>query len=176
MNKVQKLTVAGTIGLVAVVGGVFGGLTAMDGGPAPKVAVVQRSDATTPTTTTTAPAPTATTLPAGTDPVTAANSAAGSASQAAQSATQAASSAATAEGAANQAKTPTTAVQSPPPATTPTTQPVVYCAGSEALDDAAPEWLDVGTVTPTATCSDPYDGSFLYNTDTADAPVGWYRV
>jgi hypothetical protein len=168
-----------------ILAGIIGGSAALalspSSTPAPKVALVQRSDATTPTTvapvtTTTAPA-TATTLPAGTDPVVAANSAAGSANSAAQSAALAAGSASQAQSSANQATATTVPVPTPT-----TTMPVEYCRGSLAADEAAPP-LPVGWASNgNGECVDAFGtfwnaGGSQYNTTAnGDAGRATYRV
>jgi hypothetical protein len=173
MNKTQKIAGGIILGTAVLVGGAVGGVVATSSKSTP-TAIVQKTDDSTPTTTVPLPAPTTTTapvaapvttLPAGTDPVAAANSAAQSANSAAQSATSAASS-------AQAAATPPTTAQS-------------YCTGSLAADEAAPQYpagYPVGNGNP---CTDSV-GSFIdvYQSPTIPAtgvpavlqPGGWFRV
>lgn len=180
-QKISKVLRGSLIGVGVLTLGALGGVIATSGHQAapPKV-VVQRADATVPTTTapvapvTTTPSMVApvveTTLPAGSDPVVAANSAAGSANSAAQSAGAAAVSATQA------------AASATPAVTTPTTQPpapVIYCEGSLAADLAAAP-VPSGWTFANTTCSDTVgtfwnDGGSQYNTP-ANGGAHTYRV
>jgi len=178
-TPIRKLQISLAIGVTAVIGGSVGAVLSMGGSPASPVpaVIVQRSDATVPTTTVVPATPT-TVASAPESPPTGSgtvNTSSGAAS--APAAVQPAP-------VAPAAVQPAPAAAAAPPVTTTTTPTGTYCAGSLAADDATPQY-PAGVVVANYgySCTDPV-GTFV---DVFQSPPGqglapildaggWFRV